>query len=635
MSLLNLSLPEVLALFGTLSAVLVTLYLLDRSRRRQVVATLRFWTPAENVQTMRQKRRIQQPWSLLLQLLSVGLLILAIAQLELGSRGQRARDHVLILDTSAWMGARSGGTALMDGARKAALAYLRTLPAGDRVMLVRADALATPVTPFDTNRAELERGIRDSTPQSGALNLGQAMEFAERVQKLQSTRAGEIVYIGAGRIAGGEEPDPVPSNLRVIPVSAPLENCGLRKIGLRRSDPETWQIFVSAKNYGAQARTVALAVRFGGAPAGSRTLALAPGGQQEASFSLRTRAAGWLEARLLTNDAFAEDDRAVLEVPAQHAMNVVVYSDDPEQLRPVLASSPNVSAVFRPPSAYDPKVKADAIVFDRFGPASVPSIPSVWIDPPAARSPVRVRTVAHQVKLARWDSSTELGTGLRTKSVELETASVFTAGPGDIAIASVDAGPVVLARAQRAGAAKLVVFGFNPARTAMKYELATPLLFANVLRWIAPAVFQQWDLSGGTVGNVEARLEKNVDPESVRVSSDTGRAVPYTVRNGLVRFFAGTPGSYRVQGGDHEYAYSLTLPEVGDAHWNVPARVAKGLPRAGPAAGVIYELWPWLALAGALGLLIEWLLYGRGRRGASVRRAAVETRSRVLQRKAS
>jgi len=27
------------------------------------------------------------------------------------------------------------------------------------------------------------------------------------------------------------------------------------------------------------------------------------------------------------------------------------------------------------------------------------------------------------------------------------------------------------------------------------------------------------------------------------------------------------------------------------------------------------DLWPWLALAGAFGLLAEWILYGRFRRG--------------------
>ena len=47
MSFLNLSLGELLGLVGAISAGVVALYLLDRSKRKQVVATLRFWSAAD------------------------------------------------------------------------------------------------------------------------------------------------------------------------------------------------------------------------------------------------------------------------------------------------------------------------------------------------------------------------------------------------------------------------------------------------------------------------------------------------------------------------------------------------------------------------------------------------------------
>src|SRR5213593_4368852 len=108
MYLLNLSLGQFLALFGSVSALMIALYLLDRSRRKQVVSTLRFWVAAEQPAAAARRRHINQPWSLILQLLSMALLILAIAQLRLGSPEQAGRDHVIVVDTSAWMAARSG-----------------------------------------------------------------------------------------------------------------------------------------------------------------------------------------------------------------------------------------------------------------------------------------------------------------------------------------------------------------------------------------------------------------------------------------------------------------------------------------------------------------------------------------------
>src|SRR5215471_7581088 len=114
MYLLNLSLFQFLAVFGSISAISVALYLLDRSRRKVVVSTLRFWVSAEQPSAAARRRRIQQPWSLLLQLVSMGLLLLAIAQLKLGTPASAGHDHVIVLDTSSWMAARTGNRTLMD-----------------------------------------------------------------------------------------------------------------------------------------------------------------------------------------------------------------------------------------------------------------------------------------------------------------------------------------------------------------------------------------------------------------------------------------------------------------------------------------------------------------------------------------
>src|SRR5690242_10527937 len=103
MGLLNLTLAQFLTVFGAMAAVSIALYLLDRSRRRQVVSTLRFWVAAEQPSVVARRRKIQQPWSLILQLLSMTLLLLAAAELHFGGAGPSGRDHVLILDTSAWM----------------------------------------------------------------------------------------------------------------------------------------------------------------------------------------------------------------------------------------------------------------------------------------------------------------------------------------------------------------------------------------------------------------------------------------------------------------------------------------------------------------------------------------------------
>jgi hypothetical protein len=622
---LNLTFAQFATLLGSISAVVVALYLLDRSRRKQTVATLRFWVAAEQPTVVARRKRIQQPVSLLLQLISICLLLLAIAQLRLGSQGATPFDHVLILETSAWMGARlaTRPQTLMDEARVRARAYLRSLPAGDRVMLVRADALATPATVFESNRKKVEDAISASEPGSTALNLEQAFQFARQIQSLSARRAGEIVFVGSGRVSEAQtaalSTTSVP-NLRVLAINDTPENCGLRRIGLRRSatDPAVWEIFVSVRNYGAKPRTVRLALQFGGAPAGSRSLSLAPGTEQEALFEHRTRAAGLLEARLLTHDAFPADDRAVVELPEEKTLSVVVYSNEPELLRPMLEASPHVTAIFRKTADYSAKPAAGLMVLDRFHPPAPPAIDSIWIEPPANGSPIPIRKAVRQAKLTRWHTEHPLGEGLRSKDLTLESGLALEASPDDIKIAEVEEGPVIVARP---GKPKVVVIGFHPARSAMRYELTTPLLFANMLRWIAPDIFRRRELIGSSVGTVTATLDAQVKPEQIRVVQEDGAALPFTLRNRTLQFFSGAPGIVRVMAADREVVYSLVLPEVSEAAWEPPAAVKRGVPGARQNASTAIDLWQALACLGAIGLLADWVYFGRFGRTAAPRSA--------------
>jgi hypothetical protein len=423
----------------------------------------------------------------------------------------------------------------------------------------------------------------------------------------------------------------VPANLRVLQVNGAQENVGLRKIGLRRSSsvPDTWDIFVSVRNYGLKARDVGLELQFGGAPAGSKSFSLKPGEEQQATFAYKTHAAGYLEARLNSRDAFPQDDRAVVELPSEKPLRVVVYSNEPALLKPLISMVGQVDAVFESPAKYDAQVKADIVVLDRFAPPVKPSVSSIWIEPPAAGSPIAVKGTRTAVKLESWRTDTPLGAGLRTKDVLLGSAEIFTMAAGDIPVAESAEGPLIVARP---GAAKIVVLGFHPVKSSMKYELATPLLIANTLRWIAPDVFRSREVQAGTVGTVTVAVEKGTDPAGVRVMTEDGKPLPFTIEDNALRFFSGAPGTVRVLTGSREVVYSLTLPDVGESLWKPPAAVRRGIPRAMGDSVSTTDIWPWFAVLGACGLLLDWLLFGRSR---AYRLRAVKTVVGSIWRKAS
>ena len=113
----------------------------------------------------------------------------------------------------------------------------------------------------------------------------------------------------------------VPPNLRVLPVDRAQENVGLRKIGLRRSprSPDTWDIFVAVRNYGARPHDVDLELQFGGARRDRKRMSLEAGRRRAGDLhAIARKAAGiWKRAFDTATTRFPQDDRAVIELPAE------------------------------------------------------------------------------------------------------------------------------------------------------------------------------------------------------------------------------------------------------------------------------------------------------------------------------
>jgi hypothetical protein len=113
---------------------------------------------------------------------------------------------------------------------------------------------------------------------------------------------------------------------------------------------------------------------------------------------------------------------------------------------------------------------------------------------------------------------------------------------------------------------------------------------------------------------VRTPFDTDVQPAGLHVARDDGSPVPFTVRGHALEFFSGTPGTVRVTAEDREYVYSLTLPQLWESKWDVPAGIRRGMPKYPAPLSEATDLWQWLALAGGAGLLAEWLLFGRLRR---------------------
>jgi uncharacterized membrane protein len=601
----NLSVLEFSALLAAGAGALLALYFLIRTRLRRKVSTLRFWRQAERLEQQAHRRRIDQPWSLLLQLLALIALLLAIAQPRFGRPGV-GRDHILLLDTSAWTAARAPGErpSLVE-AKRLALDWLRRLPSDDRVMLVRAEAVNTPLTRFESNRGAVEAAIRAAVPSLTALDLDNAFRFSSQALRMEGRQAGEIVYIGPARVAPSDTPPAPPSNLRYLETRVDSADAGFTRASLRRSpaDPELWQAFVSVRNHGSTPRAVRMIAGIGGALVNVQNVSLPPAGETEARFEFRTAGGGMFEARLESPDSVAADDRVTLEAPRLERLRVAVYSARPEPLRQLLAADPRIQATFAAPSAYTPKPDADLVITDSFRPSAEPE--TDWLN----MNPGTGRGIANPL-VTRWSPTHPVGAGLHTRDLKLGPSNILPARPGDEAVAEALEGPLILARTEPNGR-KRVTIGFDLGEAPLRFELATPLLFANICRWIAPKVFVNEEILAVNPGAVTADLAETPDPGRIRVIDAAGRDMPFTLDGRTLRFFSAEPTIVRVIAPSAERVFSLSLPALAAARWTPPASVVRGLGPKVAGAGAPRELWQWFALLGVFFFGLEWWLFGR------------------------
>ncbi len=619
MFFLNLTAAEFLTLLGAFGGLITALYLLDRAKRRKVVSSLQFWVHAGAAEQRQARRKMNQPWSLVLQLLSLLLLLLALSRVQWGARERRGRDHVLLLDTTSWTAARSsadgtGNSSVLESEKQQARRYLAALQPNDRIMLVGVDGLASPLTRFTGDHLEFNRTLAAIRPGFSALNLSTALSFARQAQKSSGGDPGEIVYVGP-QLLDENVPLADTPNLRVLPVGADRENCGIRQFTAQQVEdqPNTWQAFVRIRNYGARPEVLRLDVGYGGTAFAPRRLSIKPGDEITAQYTFTTRAAGELVAAINPGGSLTSDDTAALSLPQSQILRVAVYTDRPQLLEPLLKADPQLNASFLTPAQYSPRQGTDIVVLDRFAPAIPPVVPTLWIDPEKTRSPLPVKSSVSDA-LMTWSAGSRLNLALHAKQLHLPAAHTFELFEGDDSIAAVPEGPVVVVRAANRQHARTAIVGFDPAEGELRFELATPLLFADLLQWLDPVAFRTLTLTAEQVGLASLHLDPAEQTGRLQVTDSAGFPIPFSRRRDTLQLFVSRPTTVHISSEERERVVALRLPAVASRMWKAPAGAATGLPAAARVTPPAADLWKWLALAGGLGLVVEWLLFGRRRR---------------------
>jgi hypothetical protein len=359
---MNFLTPLAFAL-AALLPVIVALYILKLRREEETVASIYLWEDSvRDVAANAPWQRLHLNWLLLLQLLVLIGLILALARPFTWTVTTGGEHLILVVDTSASMGATDVEPDRLGAAVNRARGLARDLPPEVPVTLIEAGARVQVAISGSTDRGLLARTLNDLEAGTGEADMATALELAAAVAGGDSEA--EIVLLSDG---GGRVPDRLPAAgaLRYLPIGTSAANQAISAISL---DPgtagQTPSAFARVTNYDDREvrRRLTLHARTGaagsldvggGALVAARDLTLDPGGA--VALTLPDLPAGTVavEARLEGEDVLAIDDRAWAVAPVLTGAQIQIVGPGNRFLELALALLPEVEVTTISPEEYE------------------------------------------------------------------------------------------------------------------------------------------------------------------------------------------------------------------------------------------------------------------------------------------
>ncbi|MES2209466.1 MAG: VWA domain-containing protein [Chloroflexota bacterium] len=475
-----------LALLGLLFVpAVVAMYLLKLRRDESIVSSTLLWQRlVADVEANAPWQRLRRSLLLLLQLLLVLLLAALAARPFLERPAGLARDLVLVIDTSASMGATDIVPNRLTAATQAALDALRDLPAGGKVSVIAAGRTARVVVNDTADLGRVRAALERLTVSPATGDLGDALVLADAL----ASRSGDAEILVATDAALAVPPSSrLEHTVKVLQVGRDRRNQAIVALAVRQgASGVSRSVFVSVANLDLKAAGRRLQVFGDGVLLEARDLMLDPQTRAEATIDDIPVGVRVIEVRLDRQDAAADalalDDQAWAIVPPERIRRILLVSDGDPYLETALTFLPNTELYGVKATAYGPDTHPelfDLIIFEGALPDALPGTSVLAIAPrtssvlgevigsmkdPAIGSLDPAEPILRYVDL----STTHIGTAI--KLALPAWARTVIPGPGG----------TPLLYAGNLGGRPAAVLAFEPRLSDLPLQVAFPILISNL-----------------------------------------------------------------------------------------------------------------------------------------------------------
>ena len=658
MNFTAMSLPMWGTLFAGLGGVVTLLYLLRLRRRRLEVPFGPLWQKVLNEkQTTSLFQALKRLFSLLVQLAVLALVLTAIAdpvwtgQDALGFRAPREPDPrhtLLVVDTSASMGAVDGGKGRLERAVAAAGDVVDAMAPGESILLAALDRDVRLLTDWTRDTEALHAELAKLAVRPTGTDAEALMAFARNA--VRGLPNPQVVLVTDRAFAPPDAELARAIHLRVVPVGAdgPFQNVAVLDFNVRSHLGNTlkYAIFYRVKNLGTRPADVSVFL-YSDASGTARTradfdrlgpvlspmrLTLQPGeervvekadidlGGNRAALVIKPTEGTWTDPLAAAAAAFAV-------VPVRKTVKVLLVGrSDNLFLDAVLQTRSHVEVSRTETAAYTPGMSAavDLTVFDGVAPPATAPGSYIYVNASGENAPFAV-TGTVKGGTIRVPSSRERHPLMRyVRFTDLAAAQIlgFKRSKGDLVMARTSGGrPAILARSTRDK--RWVAVGFDPIATEWVGHYSFSIFFVNAINWffaeeshmLRPwSLAQTWDVRLPWKGATEANV---VTPSGQRLNTlvDPGGTLVYTgAEEGIYTVSHPSP---RTEADKRPIlvAAALRSPAESDLRargdsdsWTPPPPVRMESPELRIAGA---SLWQILVLVAMGILLLEWFTYHR------------------------
>jgi von Willebrand factor type A domain/Aerotolerance regulator N-terminal len=482
-----------LALLGLLFVpAVIAMYLLKLRRDEAVVPSTLLWTRlVADIEANAPWQKLRRSLLLLLQLLLVIALALLAARPFLERPAGLARDIVLVMDTSASMGATDVVPDRLTAAKQVAIEALKGLPTGGKVSVIAADRSARIVVNESRDLSRVRQAIEGIPVTQSRGDLGDALELASKL----AARSGEAQFLVATDAALARTPvGRVAAPIKVLTVGRERKNQAIVALAIRTSPSAvTRSVFVSVANLDLVEAARRLEVWGDDRLLEVRDVRLDAQRRSDVIIDDLPREVRTVEVRLVgadpsvtvAPDQLAVDDRAWAVVPPDRKRLILIVGEGDAYLETALSFLPDVELFGVTPSEYGPKTDRtdgrqwDLVIFEGFLPATLPKTPILAIAPPRSSALGDVSGTLKDPGIGTLDPDEPVLRYVDLSTTHISAAAKLTAPTWARTIIPGPRGAPLLYAGIRDGINQAVL-AFEPRRSDLPLQVAFPILLANL-----------------------------------------------------------------------------------------------------------------------------------------------------------